>query len=137
MGAFALFTTFEITLAQVVAFVTLLGGLAFVIGFIWYRFRQGDDKSKDKAIANLRTAFDSEHTLRVLAEEKAGRLVKELEAEKQERQGCEQALKDIGRFNLRLQAREEKYQAAINRLERRLSIPETNFADFGIHASET
>lgn len=131
-----LFSLVEVSLSVIWTALAALAIVAVAVGVIWYNLKHGTDKGKDRAITNLKAAFDSEHILRVQAEEEAKRANGELEKEKETNARCEKALRDIGRFNLRLQAREEKYQESINRLERKLELPPTRFEDFNQHLSD-
>lgn len=112
--------------AEAFALMVLLAALA---GGFWYTFRAQRTKVKGDA---AREKADAAKEWREVADAHAAtlELLKAgLEKCKGEHALCEQKINLITMFNLRLQARETRYQKTINRLESKLGLEQTDFLD--------
>ena len=108
--------------------LALVAIVAAVIGYFTRGVKKERGSVKDETIQELRTLCE-------VHKGKIADLEQGLRGARQEHAACERKINGITAFNLRLQAREVNYQKTINRLELRLGMDPTDFADVS-HAPE-
>lgn len=112
----------ELTLANIGVAIGVVIAVATLAGVAYYTFRSQKPKVRADAIKEFSEAFDGLEKKYELLEAK----LKDVESEHQR---CERRINRISAFNLRLQAREVKYQRTINWMERRMGQEVTDFSD--------
>ncbi len=114
----------------------IIAALAVVAGVVWWNWRQGRERGRADSLKEwMDVAAAREARIVVLTAEKA-ELERKLEKALAAHEECEKLKEDFGKFNLRLQAREESYQKCINRLEVALNMPPTQFDDPTVHITQ-
>ena len=118
----------EFGISQILAALALVAIVATTLAVFAVRFREGKRTSKRDVIQDWRDVVESQNAKLSVLEEG-------LASCKKEHKECERKINGMTAFNLRLQAREQRYQRKINRLERALNLEETDFGD-GIDGEE-
>ncbi len=112
----------ELTFGNAALALSIMASFAIAAGYLYYLFRSQKPKVRADAIQELSEAFAALKAKCDLLETKMKEVVAEHER-------CERKLNNVAAFNLRLQAREMRYQKTINHLERRAGLETTNFDD--------
>ena len=119
------------------SFITPLGHIVGGIVFIWMFRKQGGLQAITTSNANWRQLAESETAKNSRLESENGKLRETITLVQEDLKECEKLRNEIGRHNLRLEAREEKYQACINRLEKLNGLPLTVFDDPTFYTSQS
>jgi chromosome segregation ATPase len=116
------FIIVELSLASLGGALLVIGLVGVAAGYLFYSFRSQKPKVRADAIAELSRAFEGVKAQCEQLDQKVKNVVAEHER-------CQRKLNRISAFNLRLQAREVRYQKTINRMERKLGEEVTDFSD--------
>lgn len=109
-------------LAEFLIALTILGLLAAATTALWYAVRGEKRKVKTNTIEDLTAAYEA-------LQKRVGVLDASFTDATIKHERCERKLNRIVAFNLRLQAREMRYQKTINHLERIAGLDQTDFND--------
>src|SRR5262249_37912906 len=112
----------------VLAALALVGVVGVLVAQLWAAFKDKGKKQKLDALGELGSVVGAQ-------KEKIDILETGLAACRSEHEQCQRKINAISAFNLRLQAREQRYQTTINRLEVRQGLEPTDFSDVS-HAPE-
>jgi hypothetical protein len=116
-------------LGFVVEAIAALAIIAFVGFTLYYQRARARRLDSSEALTDWKEIAEARGTKLKDGDVEKINLAAELKRTKEELDACEKLRDDWAQHNLRLQAREVRYQAAINRLERQAGIPETDFND--------
>lgn len=114
----------EFGLTEFAVALGVLLSLAALFGVAWYTFRAQKKTVAASALKDWRDVADAQG-------EKIRLLEEGLKQCRSEHERCERRINRISAFNLRLQARESRYQKQINRLEGALELDVTDFSEVG------
>lgn len=110
----------ELTLSGALGALALIGMVGAAGGYFFYSFRASKATVKADAVRQWSEVADA-------LQQKVGLLETQIDGLKGEHERCQLKVNNITAFNLRLQAREARYQRTINRLERKAGVEITDF----------
>jgi septal ring factor EnvC (AmiA/AmiB activator) len=116
-------------LGFVVEVIAALAVIAFVGFTLYYQRGRAQRLDTSEALMDWKEIAEARGTKLKDGDEEKSNLAAELKRAKEDLDACEKLRDDWAQHNLRLQAREVRYQAAINRLERQAGLRETDFND--------
>src|SRR6266852_4616847 len=104
-----------------------IGAIAGLRAFYKYKYADATHRADGESIKTWQGLAASRLAALTQVREDCFSLTQEVKNLKSELGECEQLRNEFAIFNLRLQAKNEKLQKSVNRLEDRLGIPLTNF----------
>jgi septal ring factor EnvC (AmiA/AmiB activator) len=122
-----------VTPQTLLSLLAALGGLVAAVAFVYFWVRKGASAASDEALKNYRALSESRaEKIKELQSEVLSQ-AEEIKTKDAELRRAERDRNEMGQQNLRLYARMQKYERAINELRRLAGKPEIDFDDPQIH----